>query len=270
MLESRRADIEGYDVHYWEAGAGFPVLMLHGVGPGTSIMGNFEPALEPLAQRYHLFATDLVGFGNSARKTEEPYFDAELWVRQGLAMLDLMPDGPCGVAGHSLGGALALKIAARSERVTRVLTSSSIGTAYPLNRYLDAFWSLPADRAELRAAMENMVHDPAAVSDPMIEGRWDLLQQPGYAEYFGAMFAGDRQLYIDAGIVTADELKALSGKRISMIHGTDDKPCPANETTVSLGAKLPQASVRLIANCGHNLPREYTRDYLETAIALFG
>ena len=44
-IESRYAEVEGYDVHYWEGGDGFPVLMMHGVGPGTSIMGNFEPAM---------------------------------------------------------------------------------------------------------------------------------------------------------------------------------------------------------------------------------
>ena len=241
-LESRHTDIEGYDVHYWEGGSGFSVLMMHGVGPGTSIMGNFEPAMAPLAERYHLFATDLIGFGESARKTEEPYFDVELWVRQGLAMLDLMPDGPCGVAGHSMGGAIALKIAAASDRVTHVLTSSTVGTSYPLTNALDAFWTLPADRTELRAAMENMMFDPGAVTEPMIEGRWNLLAQNGYAEFFSVMFGGDRQRYIDAGVVTDAEFAVLASKKISLIHGTDDKPCPADQTTVKLGERLPEAT----------------------------
>ncbi len=269
-LESRRTDIEGHDVHYWEGGSGFPVLMLHGVGPGTSIMGNFEPAMEPLAARYHLFATDLIGFGESGRKTAEPYFDVALWVRQGLAMLDLLPDGPCGVAGHSMGGAVALKIAAASDKVTHVLTSSTVGTSYPLTAALDAFWSLPADRTELRAAMENMMFDPGAVTDPMIEGRWNLLAQDGYAEYFGTMFGGDRQRYVDAGVVTDAEFAALASKKISLIHGTDDKPCPAELTSVKLAERLPQAKLELIDDCGHNLPREFTGRYLAAAAALFG
>ena len=37
-------------------------------------------------------------------------------------MLALLPAGPCGVAGHSLGGALALKLAAPSPRISKVLT----------------------------------------------------------------------------------------------------------------------------------------------------
>ena len=271
-LESRHTKIEGYDVHYWEGGNGFSVLMLHGVGPGTSIMGNFEPAMAPLAERYHLVASDLIGFGDSGRKTGQPYFDVDLWVRQGLALLDMLPDGPCGIAGHSMGGALSLKIAAASDRITHVLTSSTVGTSYDLTPALDAFWSLPADRDELRAAMADMVADPAAVTDAMIEGRWDLLAQDGYADYFGEMFKPPRQRYIDAGRVTDAEFDVLNarGVNIAMIHGTEDKPCPVDRTTAELSKRLPDARVMLVENCGHNLPRESTQTYLATAFDLFG
>ena len=149
-------------------------------------------------------------------------------------------------------------------------TSSTVGTSYPLTPALDAFWSLPADRAELRTAMEAMMYNPAAVTDGMIEGRWDLLAQDGYADYFGDMFAPPRQRYLDAGTLTDAEFAALAGKRISMIHGTDDKPCPAELTTVKLGERLPHATVELVDKCGHNLPREFTDRYLNAATALFG
>jgi len=268
-LEAKFTEIEGRRVHYWEGGSGFPVLMLHGVGPGTSIVGNFGPVLEPLAERYHILACDLIGFGESARKPEEPFFDVDLWVRQGLAMLDLMPDGPCGVAGHSLGGALALKVASRATRITKALTSCSIGASYPLNQALDEFWELPSDRAGLRRAMEAMVCDPANVSDEMIEGRWELLNQPGYDSYFGAMFAPPRQRFIDAGVLSAGELADI-GAEITMIHGRDDRPCPPMETTMVLAESLPRAEVRLIGQCGHNLPREQTGAYLSAAFDLFG
>ena len=271
-LESKIMPVEGYNVHCWEGGNGFPVLMLHGVGPGTSIMGNFEPVMEPMAQRYHVLAADLIGFGASARKAHEPYFDVDLWVRQGLALLDKLPGDEFGIAGHSMGGALSLKIAAADNRVTRVMTSSTVGTSYTLTGALDAFWSLPADRDELRAAMSAMVYDPAAVTDAMIEGRWNLLAQDGYDEYFGSMFGGDRQRYIDAGEVTDAEFDALNdrGVNIAMIHGTDDHPCPADLTSAKLSERLHNATVTMIENCGHNLPREYSAEYLRTAFKLFG
>ena len=268
MLESGFAEVAGHRVHLWQGGTGFPVLMLHGVGPGTSIVGNYGPVLEPLAEHCRIVAADLIGFGESERKASPPYFDVDLWVRQGLALIERLGDGPCGIAGHSLGGALALKIASRAPQITKVLTSSSIGAAYPLNDALDGFWALPADRAGLRRAMERMVHAPDAVTDDMIDGRWQLLESEGYAEYFGAMFAPPRQRYIDAGIVSADELARIEAD-VVMLHGRDDRPCPAAETTLVVAESLPGADIRLFGGCGHNLPRERTDDYLAAAMALF-
>jgi 2-hydroxymuconate-semialdehyde hydrolase len=150
-----------------------------------------------------------------------------------------------------------------------VLTSSSIGAAYRLNEALDGFWALPADRAELRRAMARMVHDPDAVTEDMIEGRWQLLESAGYAEYFGAMFAPPRQRYINAGIVSPEELARVDAD-VVMLHGRDDQPCPAEETTLVVAENLKQADIRLYGSCGHNLPRERTADYLAAATALFG
>jgi len=270
-LTRKVSELAGHTVHCHEGGTGFPVLMLHGVGPGTSIMGNFGPVLDPLAERCHIVAADLIGFGDSSRKTEEPFFDLDLWIEQGLALLDRLPDGARGIAGHSLGGALALKLAARDTRVTRVLASSAIGTPYALNDALDGFWSLPADREALRHAMARMAYDKSAISDEMIEQRWSLLQQDGYAGYFASMFAEPRQRYIDAAILDEDEIRALNRKDldITLIHGRNDEPCPADRTALALSTQLPTADLILLGECGHNLPRERPADYLRAAFGLF-
>jgi len=261
--------IEGFRIRYWEGGDGFPVLMLHGVGPGTSTVGNFGPVLEPLEEHCRVIAIDLIGFGDSERKKEGPLFDMDLWVRQGLAVLDHFTGGKrCGLIGHSLGGALALKIASHAPQVTKILTSSSIGASYPLNDTLDAFWTLPRDSDELRRIMENMVFNQTAITDEMLELRWEMLSQPGYGDYFADMFAGDRQALIDAAVV-GDEEAARITAAITMLHGRNDKPCPADQTTLVVADKLPRADVILLSECGHNLPRERTDDYLAAARALF-
>ena len=97
MLESTFVEAEGHRVHLWQGGTGFPVLMLHGVGPGTSIVGNYSSVLEPLAEHCRIVAADLFGFGKSEFKAKPPYFDVELWVRQRLALLEHLGDGSCGI-----------------------------------------------------------------------------------------------------------------------------------------------------------------------------
>ena len=71
-LAERDITVEGHRVHLWEGGEGFPILMLHGSGPGAGTIGNWRLVLEPLAARYRIAATDLIGFGASGGKSRSP------------------------------------------------------------------------------------------------------------------------------------------------------------------------------------------------------
>ena len=95
---------EGTTIHCWEGGTGFPILMLHGSGAGASTPGNWRRVIEPLAQNYRVLAADLIGFGLSGRKKEKPYFDVEMWLRQGQYLLERLGGPQVGIIGHSLSG----------------------------------------------------------------------------------------------------------------------------------------------------------------------
>jgi 2-hydroxymuconate-semialdehyde hydrolase len=267
-VQSKHATLAGHQVHYLEGGSGFPLLMLHGVGPGTSVVGNFGPVLEPLSQHFHVFAMDLIGFGGSERNRNKPYFDVELWVRQADEMVALIPPGPVGIIGHSMGGAMALKLAARNPRIVKAMTSCTVGAPYPINDALSGFWSAPADRAGLRQAMGRMVHAAESVSDDMIEDRWKLLTQEGYPDYCRELFAEPRQRLLDSAVLSDDEIGRISAQ-VVMLHGRNDQPCPPEQTTLVLSRKLPHADVHLLGRCGHNLPRERSAAFIEIASAFF-
>ena len=126
----RQFNFEGIPVHYREGGRGFPILMIHGSGPGASTLGNWRLVLDPLAERFHIHAMDLVGFGLSGRKPAPPYFDLDLWLRQCKAMIGQIPGDRVGVIGHSLSGSLALKLAASEPRVAKVMTTGTMGATF--------------------------------------------------------------------------------------------------------------------------------------------
>jgi pimeloyl-ACP methyl ester carboxylesterase len=83
------------------------------------------------------------------------------------------------------------------------------------------------------------------------------------------MFGGDRQRFLDAAVLSPEEAARIAA-RVTLVHGRDDKPCPAGETALALAPLLPAADLVLLGECGHNLPRERTADYLAAADALFG
>jgi lipase len=88
------------------------VVCLHGV---SSYGGRFDGLAEPLSDRYHVIALDLLGHG---RSPWEPPWDVDAHID---AILASVPDGSAIWIGHSFGGRLAAELAARDpDRVERV------------------------------------------------------------------------------------------------------------------------------------------------------
>ena len=71
-MHFRTVDVEGTEIFYREAGdRGRPtILLLHGF-PSSSHM--FRDLIPELADRFHLIAPDLPGFGQSAMKPRETF-----------------------------------------------------------------------------------------------------------------------------------------------------------------------------------------------------
>ncbi|SDZ76893.1 Pimeloyl-ACP methyl ester carboxylesterase [Desulfuromusa kysingii] len=118
-------------VYLREAGVGNQqmLLLIHGVGPEAgSIWDDIVP---DLAQKYHVIAPDLPGFGRSSKGNQlyspEAYADFLAGLIQGL------PTKPVTLAGHSLGGAIALMYAAHhGSELDRLILIDAVGLLHRL------------------------------------------------------------------------------------------------------------------------------------------
>ena len=256
MLVHKQLSFEGSRVAYYEGGAhgALPLLLMHGVGPGASVNGAFATILPFLTHYFHVFAMDFIGFGNSGRKPGPPYFDFPLWVRQARALIGVIPstaafDDGIGIFGHSMSGAITLRLAASEPRVRAAITTGTVGTRFSVNADLSRLWTAPRSLAGLKTAMGSLVFDAAAIPDHELEARWGILSAAGYADYFDAMFP-DKQHLADSWEIGADELGAI---RIpyTLVHGRDDLACPPEQTSLKLARHIPHADVMLLARCGH-------------------
>jgi pimeloyl-ACP methyl ester carboxylesterase len=123
--------VDGMRLHYFERGAGTPVVLLHGNG---SMIGDFLSSgiVERIASRHRVIAFDRPGFGYSERPRDRrwgPSEQARLLLR---AFARLAIDRPI-VVGHSWGALVALALALEaSDRVTGLVLLS--GYYYPVPR----------------------------------------------------------------------------------------------------------------------------------------
>ena len=127
-LPGSLVDVEGTGVFVHRRGTGPAVVLVHGFLMSHWYFRGIVPAL---AAQYDVIALDLPGFGESDRPPPErfPYgFDA--FARTVLGLLDRLGVRRAALLGHSMGGAVALAVAARApERVSALVLEDA--SAYP-------------------------------------------------------------------------------------------------------------------------------------------
>ena len=105
-----------------EAGAGEPLVMLHGLG-GTK--ASFLPTVAALSDRYRTIAVDLPGFGNSPMPEE---ISISFYAHILDDLLDALGIESAVVVGNSMGGFIGAELAINHPaRVERLVLGSAAG-----------------------------------------------------------------------------------------------------------------------------------------------
>jgi pimeloyl-ACP methyl ester carboxylesterase len=100
------------------------MLFLHGMGGDRN---NFDPQIDHFAAHYRAVAWDAPGFGRS-RPWDDLSFAA--MADAGAALLDRVETDTAIIVGHSMGGMIALELAARHSDRLRALVLSGTSPAF--------------------------------------------------------------------------------------------------------------------------------------------
>lgn len=83
----KRIKANGIDTNYHDVGSGFPVLTIHGSGPGVSAWANWRLVIPALSQGRRVIAPDMAGFGYTERPAGIQY-GLDTWVAHAVGLLD--------------------------------------------------------------------------------------------------------------------------------------------------------------------------------------
>ncbi len=115
--------VNGVHLHVETAGTGTPLVLLHGF---TGSATTWVPAMDRLSPGYRTVAIDLLGHGRSDAPGDAHRYGFEQSARDLLAVLDALGIARAGIMGYSMGGRLALFLAAVApERVSALILESS-------------------------------------------------------------------------------------------------------------------------------------------------
>jgi pimeloyl-ACP methyl ester carboxylesterase len=158
--------IYGQKIHYVEAGSGPNVILLHGLG-GSSQVWQFN--IGPLAEKYHVFVPDQIGFGKSDKplvnyriRTYVDFLD-QFCKQLGITRPTLI--------GNSMGGWIAAIYAATyPDRVDKLVLADAAGYAPPKDFDTRAFFGLnPTTREGMKILSARVFYNKAFLTDAAID-----------------------------------------------------------------------------------------------------
>jgi pyruvate dehydrogenase E2 component (dihydrolipoamide acetyltransferase) len=244
--ELQTADVGGRKISY--AGAapegeeGEVILLVHGYGGDRNSWLFLQ---EPLAAKYRVYALDLPGHGTSAKDVGDGTLGVLADAVTGV--LDALGAGRAHLVGHSLGGAVALAVAAGDPgRIASVTLIAPAGFGSEINAgYLRGFADAQT-RRELKPvigqifANENLV-TRQVVDDLLAYKRLDGVDEALHT-LLGLLLDGDAQR-MDSAAVRAAIADAVP---VSVVWGAADRIIPAAQAESVTGA------VRyLVGGAGH-------------------
>lgn len=185
-LKARTVEVRGRKIHLHEAGEGFPVLMLHGGGPGASGVSNYSRNIDALARHFRVLVPDMPGYGKSSKglKRSDPFGDL---AESMLGLLDALKIPKAHVVGNSLGGACALRMALDRPELVGALVlmgPGGIGTTRGLptrgiNALLNYYNGEGPTRAKIASFIrEYLVADGSRVPESVIDERYQASIDP--------------------------------------------------------------------------------------------
>lgn len=258
----------GFSTNYHDLGDGFPVVLLHGSGPGVTAWANWNKVFGPLSEKYRVIAPDMQGFGFTERQPSDVY-SMNNWVRQTIDLFDALGIKKAHLVGNSFGGALALSMAIKyPERIEKLVLMGSMGVSFPITYGLDRVWGYEPSPANMEELLELFTYDHSFATPELIQTRYESSIQPGFHESFSSMFPAPRQKGVEAMAGNAHYIRDIQNETL-IIHGREDRVIPL-ENSLTLLRMIKNAQLHVFGKCGHWTQIEHSAEFAELVLSFFG
>src|SRR5919206_103380 len=253
-LEERFAEVRGTRLRYLVGGEVEPLVLVHGLGGAAANWLALAPLLLPGRR---LLVPELPGHGGSAPLAAAPSLSAYA-DRIGL-LLEREELAPAPVVGHSLGGAIALRLAIRRPEVVWAIVlagAAGISSASRNARYALTITGIVKPGRKIAPHRARVARSPFLKR--LVFGRWGAADPPALPpEVVDAFLAGPAR-HTDtvsaAGALVRDDVRADLERvrcRVLVLWGARDNQLPVADAFEY--ARRLRAPLRVIADCGHLL-----------------
>ncbi len=257
--------LEGVAIHYVDKGQGPPLVLIHGLG---GRIYNFRYNIPVLSEYLRVVALDLKGFGYSERPVPSDY-SLTAQARLVGELMDRLGIPRAAILGHSMGGAVALRLAVTCpQKVDRLIL---VGSAPP-NGMVPWFAASPPLRSLLRLGTALVLHQPRLRERVLQQGFYDpAFLSPEMVEEFrrSARIRGSTDavanLLSDAARDEPIDLSRVS-QPVLLLWGEGDR-WTSLRLARRLAGELPDARLQVIDRARHMVLEERAKEANEAILS---
>ncbi|MFV2173714.1 alpha/beta fold hydrolase [Actinomadura sp. LOL_016] len=249
----RWVDAGGVATRVLEAGAeDAPALIfIHGTGGHAEA---YTRNLGPHAEHFRTYSIDMVGHGFSD-KPDQTYGFLD-YVAHLRDFLDAEGIGRVSLSGESMGAGIAAWFAlTHPDRVDRLCLNTG-AALYLAPEVIERLTRLSMEavraptRESVRRRLEFLVHDPAQVTDDLVETRLAIYRQPEFARAMPAILARHTDPKTQqTNVIVEEQWRSLRVPTL-VLWTTHDPTAPA-EAGRQVAGWIPDSTFAVMENCGH-------------------
>ena len=256
------ARVNGIDIHYRQAGEGFPVVLIHGY---TGNSRNWALTVPALRESFRMISMDLRGHGLSAKPTRPEDYSFGVMAADALALLDQRGVSECCLIGHSMGGMVAQKVVITHPERVRALVlvdTSASPQDSSRTRMREPLIKIAQERGMEAAFEEQLRLDPAAD---------EIRSNPQAIEVLREQFLmTSLEAYLYCAAAMAERESLLEDLRrivVPTLIVCGERDEPFLEPSRLMHAAIPGSELRIIKGAGHSpqfeTPAGFNRVLLE-------
>jgi pimeloyl-ACP methyl ester carboxylesterase len=260
-LESKFVTVDGVRLHYQDVGSGYPVICIHGAGPGASAESNFKLNAGPFSEKFRVVLYDMPQYGKSDKIVlTEPRLKYNARILAGfMAALGI---DKAHIVGNSMGGQVAMKfgidypgqltkvVVIGSGAVTPIFAPHPVEGVKMIARY---YKGTGPSREKLRDLLQTILYNPSFLTDDVFEERYQASIDPETVELFGK-----KQGEIPRENLGPD-LHKLKAKLLA-IWGMDDR-FGALDVGLQITRMVPDGQMHIFTRCGHWAQVEHAAEF---------
>ncbi|MBI67441.1 MAG: hypothetical protein CL777_01685 [Chloroflexi bacterium] len=257
------ADMSHGRTRYWEAGSGFPTVLIHGAG-WTSGCETWVRNIGPLSASLHVYAIDCLNWGLGDIFLQD--FSFAYLVDHVREFLDVMGIEKANFIGHSMGGWIVTLLSYESpERVNKVINVAGGGTSTrPLQSMVE--FNVPTE-VQIREQFIHRFPEGTVEIDELVATFVKKNALPGHGEAFAGVMRHMTNPDTRLRYNTLRRMPLIKAPTL-VCWGTDDQ---VNDYEMGklTASSIPGARLETFEGIGHMLPQQSAEEFNKTALEFF-